>query len=147
MSRGLLYMHNKDNMTIFLADYSPVVEACKSLEGMREMVQLRTKHLTAFHAIWWQISIQSWRILWLCRELWWRWRGRIRTNFQAASQTWILKNVSETCLFQCSHNWSFVSQFVIVAHECNLELQCWMLAVIFLLQNSLAVHQAEIFPS
>jgi hypothetical protein len=85
--------------------------------------------------------------LWLCRELWWRWRGRIRTNFQAASQTWILKNVSETCLFQCSHNWSFVSQFVIVAHECNLELQCWMLAVIFLLQNSLAVHQAEIFPS
>jgi hypothetical protein len=29
-------MHNKDNMTIFLADYSPVVEACKSLEGMRE---------------------------------------------------------------------------------------------------------------
>jgi hypothetical protein len=117
------------------------------LEGMREMVQLRRKHLTAFHAIWWQFSIQSWRILWLCRELWWRWRERMRTNFQAASQTWILKNVSKTCLFQCSHKWSFVSQFVIVAHERNLELQCWMLAVILPLQNSFAVHQAEIFSS
>jgi hypothetical protein len=52
-------MHNKDNMTIFLADYSPVVEACKCLEGMREMVQLRTKHLIAFHAIWWQFPIQN----------------------------------------------------------------------------------------
>jgi hypothetical protein len=52
-------MHNKDNVTIFLAHYSPVVEVCKSLEGMREMVQLRTKHLTAFHAIWWQFPIQS----------------------------------------------------------------------------------------
>jgi hypothetical protein len=71
----------------------------------------------------------------------------MRTNFQAASQTWILTNVCETCLFQCSHKWSFVSQFVIVAHECNLELQCWMLAVILPLQNSLAVHQAEIFSS
>jgi hypothetical protein len=39
------------------------------LEGMREMVQLRRKHLTAFHAIWWQFSIQSWRILWLCLAL------------------------------------------------------------------------------